>query len=327
MKKRLLIGCLVALTVLIGTVSLPYHPLYQEWVCRDASLERLESLRHTLPDNPALFYYLGKRLGEARKPGEAIPFLQKAIALDPDSVRACDALATLQLSIGETRKAYDVLDKFYEAHPTNPDAFLMLGRFYLTTQYYTQALALFKDATGKFPNNAECWAMLAIARQNLLDLRGAETAATTATSLGAKESKYWFLHAQILKQMRKSNARVSYEKALQLSPKDAAVQIDYADYLVRSGNDKEGETVARQALTQKPNDPTASAALGIALAHRGESSAEPLLLQGLQKNGKDLLIIRTLQQLTAKQGKTEEAKQWLEMAVAVQARLTARIPT
>ena len=320
-RNRLFIASLMAATALIAWFALPYHPAYQEWRCKDSSLEKLQSLQAQMPENPILLYYLGLRLRETRRSEEAITILQRGAALDLDDARIRNALAEAQMSLGRTRETYQVVRQFYETHPANVEASLMMARFYLTTKSFAPASTLLNEATRQFPQNAECFALLAIAQQRLNDTGRAENSVAMATRLRPQESKYWFLQAQILKQAKKTAARAAYEKALQLSPDDVQVQADFADYLARAADFPAAEKWARSALGKSPDDLRASGALGIVLAERSDPSAFALLRKGLQNDRRDVLVLRSLQRLSARTGRPEEAKQWLEEAVRVQAAL------
>ena len=195
----------------------------------------------------------------------------------------------------------------------------MLARFYLTTQTFAPAVTLLKEATAKFPQNAECYALLAIAQRRNNNVPGAEEAAATTVRLQPNQAKYWFLQAQILKQSRKNMARPAYERALQLSPNDTQIQAEFADYLARAGDDNAAEKLAKQALQKAPGDLRASGALGLVLANRGDAAAFPLLLKGLQNDRHDILILRTLVRLSAKKADKAEADKWLQEATRVQA--------
>lgn len=319
-KKGLLVT-LVGTTFAVIWIALPYHPAYQEWRCKDSSLEKLQSLQTQMPENPALYYYLGLRLQEAHRGEEAITALERSVSLNLDNSRTRNALAEAEMALGHSRKAYQAVKQFYDTHPENPEAFLMLGRFYLTTRTFAPAAALLKDATRKFPENAECWALLSIAQQRISDVLEAEKSAAAAVRLRPKESKYWFLQAQILKQANKSEARASYETALQLAPTDAGIQADFADYLARAAQYPAAEELARKVLYRHPDDLRASGALGLALASHNDPAASPLLLKGLQNNPQDILILRTLHLCMVREGKKEDAVRWLKQATLVQAAL------
>lgn len=317
-RKRWLSAALVCATVAVAWAALPYHPIYQEWLCRESSLEKLQALQTQLPENPVLLYYLGRRFQEAHRGDAAVNALERAVALDIDTPRLRNALAEAQMSVGRNREAYKVVRQFYETHPENPEAFLMMARFYLTTQTFAPAAAVLKDATKKFPDNAECWALRAIAQLRMSDTSGAEKAVAEAVHLRPQESKYWFLQAQILKQSRKSGARAAFEQALQRSPNDLAVQAEFADYLARAADYNAAEKWARKVLRYKPDDLRASGALGLALAQRNDPAASPLLIKGLQNDGQDVLMIRTLHRLAVREGKTADAKRWMKQALLVQ---------
>jgi predicted Zn-dependent protease len=152
---------IVALSPLIAYFVLPYHPSYQEWRCKNQTLERLEQLKTQLPANPSLGYHLGLRLAEAGRIEEALEQLRIAASLDPDSAKIVDAIAATQMLQGNTRPALQLLTAFYEGHPNDVEAPLMLARFFLTTKSFGPALSILRGATQKFSKNAECWALLA----------------------------------------------------------------------------------------------------------------------------------------------------------------------
>jgi tetratricopeptide (TPR) repeat protein len=74
-----------------------------------ADLEHARELFHELlksdPESPELNYYLGDILLKSQKPAEGLPFLAKAIRLDPGLLPAHASLARTYLALGQADKA------------------------------------------------------------------------------------------------------------------------------------------------------------------------------------------------------------------------------
>jgi cytochrome c-type biogenesis protein CcmH/NrfG len=311
-KKRIVLGAAILLTAATALFALPYHPVYQERQCQGRSLEELQVLLQRLPENPIVLYYLGRALHQASRSAEAIPLLQRAVALDADTPRLREALVEAQMARGETRGAFDGLRLFLETHPDTPDAYRMLARFYLSVQTLSRAVIVLEEGVKRFPDEDALWALLAHACEKVHDMRRATEAVTRAIALKPDEAEYWLLQAQI--QANAAEARVSYQKALQLAPDDLNLQAEYADFVARKGireDQDRAERMARQVLAKSGEHPKASAALGLILAERNEfAEALPLLQHALRVNAQDIPILTALQRLNWRAGHTAEAKRW-----------------
>ncbi len=318
-KNRIFLGGLLVSTLIAGWAALPYQPVYQERQCRGSSLQTLQSLQTRLPENPIHLYYLGVRLQEAKRGEEAVPVLARAAALDPNASRIVEALVETHLALGQLHEAFEVSRQFYLAHPDQVEAALIVARFYLTTKAFSPAVQFLKPITQKFPQNAECWSLLAIAQRQINDIAGAAASVKTAVRLGPEESKYWFLQAQILNQAKSGETRASYEQALKLAPSDRAVKADFADFLARSGDFVTAEKLARDVLFQDPKNLKASSALGLVLAEKPSPEARSYLLQGLEADPRDVRILLALKLLAIKTGSAPEAKHWAEAVMQAQA--------
>jgi cytochrome c-type biogenesis protein CcmH/NrfG len=69
----------------------------------------------------------------ARDPGAALAAAQRAVARDPLSVEALFALSTVQQSRGETGDARWTLERAVRLQPSNPQTWMTLGRYQLTS--------------------------------------------------------------------------------------------------------------------------------------------------------------------------------------------------
>ena len=282
-KKGLFFGGLIGLTLLTGWFALPYQPAYQERVSKDRSLSELQSLQSRLPENPISLYYLGVRFQEAHQNEEALTALKRAAILDPDNARIVNALATVQMSTGQVHETYESLLKFGQIHPENVESVLMLVRFFLTTKTYGTAIDFLRKATLKFPQNAECQSLLAIAYRESFDTGNAEKAAREATRLEPNQSKYHYLLAQILKDIKPMEARPSYERALQLTPNDPRIQADFADYLARTGDFSGAEKMGATGVVLAPRRSAGERCAGVGADRAGRSRCPAVITQRVAK--------------------------------------------
>ena len=85
-------------------------------------------------------YYAGLRFNEAGRYTEALPVLQQAARLDPDSPRIRNEWTRAQLAEGHFAEAFSQLKQFVGTHPRSATAHLLLGRFYLSLNTETRAL-------------------------------------------------------------------------------------------------------------------------------------------------------------------------------------------
>jgi tetratricopeptide (TPR) repeat protein len=298
-------------------LALPRHPGFQEWLCHGRSLPELEALERRLPPSPVVLYHLGKALQRAGRSAEAVPVLRRAAGFGGDNARAVDALAQAQIAAGQTRETFGLLRAFLERHPDSPDAYRMLGRFLLGVQTYSRAVIVLEEATRRFPQDGENWKLLASARHQFRDIRGARDAVTRATTLMPADSDVWLLQARIFRDLEMPEARAAYEQAVRLSPGDVDLRAEFADYLARMGSSPQDYTyatdLARRVLRQSPGNARAAAALGLVQAARGESDeAIPLLRQAVGQDPRDVRLLRTLSRVYRQKGDTAEAARWSE---------------
>lgn len=298
-------------------LALPHHPGYQEWRCRGQSLSELEALSRRLPsDSPVVLYHLGRALHQAGRGAQAVSVLRRAAQNGGDNARTVDALAQAQLAAGQTRETFDLLRGFVERHPDLPDGYQMLGRFLLGVQTYSRAVVVLEEATRRFPGDGENWKLLANARHQFRDIRGARAAVIRATTLAPTDPESWLLQARISRdQQMAADAHAAYEKAMRLSPSDVDLRAEFADYLARTASSPQdhifASDLARRVLEQRPQNVRAAAALGLVLAQREQwDPAIPWLLQAARQNPGDVRLLRTLSRVYRRQGNAAEATRW-----------------
>jgi DNA-binding winged helix-turn-helix (wHTH) protein/tetratricopeptide (TPR) repeat protein len=102
----------------------------------------------------------GSNLGAEGKVVECIPYLQKAVDLDPKFAMALTSLGTAYYTLGDTKKSADYSRRGYELRKNVSQ----LERFYLETNYYMQTLHDFDAAlqgiqnwTRVYPRDSTGW--------------------------------------------------------------------------------------------------------------------------------------------------------------------------
>jgi Flp pilus assembly protein TadD len=96
-------------------------------------------------------------LGTAGKYKEAIPFLTKAIEVDPKSAKAYGARAYVWSFLGEAAKAKADFADSLRLDPKNPKTYMNRGRFLLAQGEYDKAIADFDEAIRLEPNNGHAY--------------------------------------------------------------------------------------------------------------------------------------------------------------------------
>ncbi len=93
------------------------------------------------PDDPAIAIEAGTAMANAGDDAKALPMLEHAVQLEPNSVRARYQLALVLQRLDRVKDAIELLRQVVEAEPKNSDALTNLG----------MALAQVHDATGGIP--------------------------------------------------------------------------------------------------------------------------------------------------------------------------------
>jgi tetratricopeptide (TPR) repeat protein len=95
---------------------------------------------------------------------EAIAFAEKAIALSPNDSSNLAGLAFILNYAGEPEKAIPLLDNAMRLSPYYPDWYLgELGRAYILTAQYQEAIAALAQRLRRNPNSGEAQILLAAA--------------------------------------------------------------------------------------------------------------------------------------------------------------------
>jgi tetratricopeptide (TPR) repeat protein len=271
LRRRLFWTLFVAASAAAGTWGVLAGPGYREWRYSRMLLPALMKEPGDRMKDPVRLYYLGRRLNDEQRFGEADPLLRQAVELDGDSARIRDEWARALLGSGMPSIAYGELRQFVDSHPNSADAHFLVGRFYVTQHSMERAREALERSLSLQKDRAEAWAYLAGARDELRDLEGALSAARRAVALRPSDSGYRLMLADFLtRTSRTQEAGKEYARAVELAPESGLAHRAYAEWLLSShGDAARAEAEARQALAHDPKDARAYLLAGRARALQG----------------------------------------------------------
>jgi tetratricopeptide (TPR) repeat protein len=277
----------------------------------DEAVKVVEELAVALPGEASGYSRLGLALAERGDKTRAERLLSRAVERDPGNVEAWVALARLYEGRERLAEAEDALARALERDPDNREVLLSAGRLALKLGSATRARAYF-DRLLSLTDDPELTVRVAFAflasretsaAAEVLDMarrggRSAEPrisyyaglvherrrhfAEAAAAYAEVPESSELFdevrsRRAQCLSRAgQHAQALALFEAAVQDSPDDAGLRVQYARALERGGSPRRAEAVLKEALARNP-----SAELYEALAathHRQGRSAEGLAL-------------------------------------------------
>jgi tetratricopeptide (TPR) repeat protein len=157
----------------------------------DAASIELKKAIELKPDLAEAHYQLGyvayALKGDA---ASAVPELEKAVAAEPGNVeyRTNLGAALADPKVGQAERAVAELKKVAESPGYNrADAWIYMGRAYLSAKKYKDAVAPLEKATSLAPQSADAYASLAWCYFGLKDAENFKKAGGKARSLGHKE--------------------------------------------------------------------------------------------------------------------------------------------
>ncbi len=203
-------------------------------------MERAESmLRAVCAQHPAYaspHYNLGLYLVNVRRPAEATPFLERAIALEPG----------------------------------HPDWLNTLGNVHNHALRYEQALALYERAVQIAPDFADGWNNQGVVLRGLLRREEAVAAFQRAIALSPGFTGALSNLGYVYKELRRFPEAVqTFEMALALAPTDPVVLGSYSVVFLEQGDLEQARAIATRAVDANPDSPAALNALANCFAELG----------------------------------------------------------
>lgn len=301
------------------------------------------------PRDPAMTETLGRAKMAARDYAGAATAFTALVQLDPRYAEGYAQLAAAHRASGELRSAIVTLQQGLARHPENLALAAMLGRLYVDTKGYDQALKLAAQAASVQPRSglgpaiegdvhlAQSNPQQAIEAYRRADrirpdashrirIHQAQSLhlAQEAPAESLRQSIAQFPNhlplrlytADVLVRLGEPAAAIAlYEKALESDPDNAAILNNLADALIKQG-DARALAVAQQAFTAAPESAAATATLGTALLGAGKvGEALALLRKAVDLDDNHFELRIELVRALAKAKDYEGARKQIELAL------------
>jgi tetratricopeptide (TPR) repeat protein len=175
------------------------------------------ALYKQLPNNVAAQERVGELLMEAKKYGEAIPYLEKVVGRSPTSANRL-ALATAYELNQELPKGLDQLAQAVAAEPASYDLHMRYGRDLRDARHFLPAAEQFGAAAKLKPASREAWNEMAAMLNSAEQCPQALAALDRVHELGQEIPGDHYLRAIILDRLKQYQpARDAYQKFLDTS--------------------------------------------------------------------------------------------------------------
>lgn len=239
----------------------------------DLPLSQLEALVKQRPDDPETLRAFGRRLLVGGSPAAAVPVLQRAAKLAPNSAAASIALADALADAGDLAAARTGLEAFLAAHPNDADAHFALGRLARRGRRWPVAYEQAQQATRLNPKLALAWHLLGQASGQLGKLDEARAAFVKAYEIDPKHWEIQLGRGEVeFQQERYAEAAPFFREAMRLGPNEALPALSLGQTLLKASKDPSPE--ARAALTHaaelRPEIPLVHLNLGRCLLRDGD---------------------------------------------------------
>ena len=127
------------------------YKLMEDYQYAEAEVD-LRKCAELAPESPDVLYYLGMCLNFQGKFKDAIPILQKAIALNPKDRRYLRTLRTAYVSIGDDDSEYEIAQKLLELLPEDADAWSAISSAYINKGRFQESVDAADKAIRFNPN-------------------------------------------------------------------------------------------------------------------------------------------------------------------------------
>jgi tetratricopeptide (TPR) repeat protein len=249
-----------------------------------AALKDFQHVVRAAPSVASAHSALGFVLMRLGRTTEAIPELEKALALDPADSSTQLNLAIAYEQSGSPAKAnayFARLDAAARAqgHSLTPPVLAEYARSLAETRQWDAADAKMKQAVAADPKSAELhdqFGNLYVARRNW---RSAQEQFVEAIRLQPNFADAHLHLGLALQALGDANALDELAKAYELAPQSTAIAAEYGKALALSGNDDRAIAILEHALELSPKSTSVSYQLGLAYQRSGRFQDAVSLLE------------------------------------------------
>ena len=249
----------------------------------------------------------------ARFPDEALVAARRWLELEPESIGARQAIASILVIQGKLQEARPHLEKILAAEKTHTGyGFLSLNNLLARHPDKAAALHLVQDLARAYPNLPEAHFAVARAAWNAGNKELTLKEAGSALALRPEWEGAALFKAQVLQSISVADANAYYIAYLHDFPRAREMRLAYARLLVQEKQYPAAREEFKQLIADFPDKPEVPLAIGLlSIQLQDYDAAEAYLRKALQAGGKDDNAARFyLGQLSEERKRWDEAKQW-----------------
>ncbi len=192
---------------------------------------------------------------EEKKPTEALPYLKKALEIDPHYSDAWNNLALAEGALGNVDKAIECLQRAIHLNPGHAESYNNLAAYYMGKKDFTSAQNLLKKAL--LIRKHYGTALFQLGQISFFNEKVEEAneyfkeACTRSDRLTAEAHSCWGMTSMLLH--RYNDALKAYAMAVKLKPEDEELQVHLGYANLYTKKYPEAEKIFRE-LSEKHND-------------------------------------------------------------------------
>ncbi|MBX3327284.1 MAG: tetratricopeptide repeat protein, partial [Nitrospira sp.] len=209
-----------------------------------------------------------------QRPSEAVPYLRRALDVNPTNLELLDALATTSLKQGHTADAESTLIRIVQLEPTILPHRIRLASYYDQQQQYEKAQSIMQEAVQADPEDERRRVALAEYVSRRRGYESAEAVLQQAKKELPRAGKLWFALGHLYERKGKSEKarEVYHELQTEFAGKPEALeaQVKLAGMDWVAGKTEEAEQQVEAALKENPRSMEALMLRGRIALQRGK---------------------------------------------------------
>ena len=277
-----------------------------------------EALRPTLANHPELHYLLGAAYVHLGRADEAVPVLERSLALRPDHVATVEMLGSAWIRLENPANALVYFEQAVKLKPRAIDALCRLGATLAACGRHGDTLYAFECARAIDPNHPEAMTGAGHALHNLGRVDEAEDILRRCIEVNPSYAQaYTVLGGIWVDSERLTEAERLLRQCLLTCPEHVVAQHYLALALHRQGKLQDAEHAYRKALSLGASDTFLFTHLGDVLADLGRlDDAESVLADALAIAPDDAGLLTGMGRIEELRGNMDKALSFHNRAIA-----------
>jgi len=281
-----------------------------------ASITTFSRMVQKAPQSPEALLGLALAQIADKQSGKARANLQHAVKLNPDDIRAYDALIGLELAEGKPDTALKIARQIQAQQPKLPNGFDREAQILVAQKQYAQAITAYEQALAR-GSGAETLINLHRTLITTGDTKTADQRLSSWIKQNPKDTPVRGYAAEYyMASNRNHEAIAQYEEVLKLAPQ-SVLALNNLAALYQREKDPRALPTAEMALKLAPDQPNVQDTLGWILLERGQVKRSlDLHRKAVSKSPKSANLRYHLAVALARNGNKAEAKKELGQAIS-----------